>query len=431
MNILYHKDILVKYKTDVLVIGGGPSGVAAAVSASNEGASTIIVEQTGSFGGMGTIGMVSEIMNFDDGENFLCAPFGKIIHDNLFDECKFEREWKIANIEKLKRLYDKLIEDANVKYLFFNKVTDCVKEDKNIKYAIVSAPEGVYAIEAKVFIDATGNAYFTNLAGIKTNYGDENENVMSATLCSIWGNVDFNKLDILQQRENLKKAYDEKVLSQFDMVLPGMKESYKECSVAGGNIGHAFNVDDRNSQSISKAMTNQRKILSEYEQYYNKYVNGCENATLLRSADFLGVRESRRAICDVSLTKDAFFKEEPFYDEIGRYSYPIDIHPMNSNSKAMDDFEKSVNIKHDKGKSYSIPYRALAIKDANNLLTCGRCLDADRDMMASVRVIPGCYITGQASGVAASLIVKDNCTTHNIDIKKLQKRLKDIGAYLR
>ena len=85
MNISYTKDILVKYKTDVLVIGGGPAGVSAAVSASKEGVSTIIVEQTGSFGGMGTIGMVSEIMNFDDGENFLCAPFGKIIHDNLWD----------------------------------------------------------------------------------------------------------------------------------------------------------------------------------------------------------------------------------------------------------------------------------------------------------------------------------------------------------
>ena len=97
----YTKELEVKYSTDILVMGGGPAGLAAAVTAANQGADTIILEQTGSFGGMGTVGMVPEFMTFDDGKNFLAGGFGKTVHDSLYPECEYKRKWNMVDNEVL------------------------------------------------------------------------------------------------------------------------------------------------------------------------------------------------------------------------------------------------------------------------------------------------------------------------------------------
>lgn len=430
MKLDYQKALEVRYEAEVCVVGGGPAGVAAAVMAAEAGAKVLIIEQSGSFGGAGTLGMVPEIMNFDDGEHFLAGGFGRRLHDALFPPCKYEREWMIASPEDTKRLYDRMISEAGVEFLFFNKLTDAVTDGKRITHLIVSAPEGIYAVKAKFFIDTTGNGALAAYAGCGFDFGDESGTAMPATLCSLWGNVDFDTLDIEQQREGVEDAYRAGILTQFDTILPGMKPIFPSCRVAGGNIGHAFAVDDTNTRSLSDAMKKSRDILSEYQRYYRAFVKGCEEATLLRSADILGVRESRRIHTDEVLTKDAFFKEEPFPTEIGRYSYPVDIHPMTPSEKGMADFEKSILLKHEKGQSYSIPYGATVAKDLDNLFVAGRHIGADRAMQASVRVIPGAFITGQAAGVAAALCAKAGCDTHSLDVTLLQKKLKQFGAYL-
>ncbi len=430
MTLNYEKKLEVRYKTDILVVGGGPAGVAAAVMAAEQGARVLIIEQSGSLGGAGTLGMVPEIMNFDDGEHFLAGGFGRRVHDALFPACKYEREWKIASPEVTKRLYDQMIEESGAQFLFFNKLTDAVTDGKRITHAIVSAPEGIYAIAAKYFVDATGNGALSAMAGCGFDYGDESHLTMPATLCSLFGNVDFGVFDVEQQRAHVEDAYREGLLTQYDTILPGMKPIFPECRVAGGNIGHAFAVNDTESRSLSDAMQKSRKILAEYEQYYRSYVKGCENAVLLRTADILGVRESRRIHTDRTLTKDAFFSKTPFSDEIGRYSYPVDIHPMTPSEKGMADFEKSILLKHERGESYSIPYGAIVARDRDNLFVAGRSIGADRPMQASVRVIPGAYITGQAAGIAAALCARYGCDTHSLNIKKLQAALRDAGAYL-
>lgn len=429
--MLYSKELEVRYCVDVLVLGGGPAGVAAAVTSAKCGATTLIIEKTGTFGGMSTIGMVPEIMNFDDGENFLAGGFGRTVHDALYPECKYEREWMMVNPEKLKRVYDDEITNADVKFLFYTHAIDAIVENKKVTHAIVSSPSGNFAISAKFFIDCTGSASFADMAGCETYHGDDKGHTMPATLCSLWGNADFERADLGMQMVHLEKAIKEGILSNDDKLLPGMKPTFPECQVAGGNIGHAFEVDDTDVESLSSAMIESRRILFEYESYYRKYVEGFEKVKLLRSADFLGIRESRRAVCDFTLTFEYFSGKRAFYDEIGRYSYPIDIHPMKEGNEALSEFHQNLNNTHDKGESYSIPYRSLVLRDSDNLLTAGRTVGADRAMTASVRVIPGAYITGQAAGAAAAIAIKDACSSHDVDHKMLQRILKDLGAYLR
>lgn len=133
---------------------------------------------------------------------------------------------------------------------------------------------------------------------------------------------------------------------------------------------------------------------------------------------------------DYILNINDFLSRDVFDDEIGRYAYPIDIHSGKNNKAGYDDYEKKFReLRYKPGESYGIPYRSLTVKGIKNLLTAGRCISADRSMQASVRVMPCCFITGQAAGTAAALS-KDTCDVRKIDIKVLQSALKRLGAYL-
>ena len=120
---------------------------------------------------------------------------------------------------------------------------------------------------------------------------------------------------------------------------------------------------------------------------------------------------------------DSFYKSESFPDEIGRYSYPVDIHPMTADVRGMDGFEKAVSLRHSDGESYSIPLRCLIPKDLDNAFVAGRCIGADRAMQASTRVIPCCFITGQAAGVAAAICAEKGIKAVNIDAYEVRKRI--------
>lgn len=426
MKIAYQKELEIKYTCDVFVAGGGPAGFAAAVAAARNGKSVIIAEQSGSIGGASVLAKVAEIMNFDDGKNFLTGGIGKEIHDRLFGECGYERKWNNVRTEELKLIYDELLVDAGVKVLFYNRVTDAVTDNNSIRYVVMSGPSGSYAIEAKAYIDATGSGFLCHLSGAEYGYGDENGTTMSATICSVWGGIDFDRKG--SDQENYEIAYNDGIFSQYDPILSGIKANYPEVGVGGGNVGHCFGVDDRCSESLSTAMIEGRKILSEYEKYYREYVPGCENARLIGTADFIGIRESRRIDCEYNLSMDDFYSKESFYDEVGRYSYPVDIHPMTADKEGADDFLKAVSLRHSAGESYSIPYRCLVPKGIDNLWITGRCIGSDRAMQASLRVIPGCYITGQAAGVAAVVCVSDGVAAKNADVRKIRDLLYNIGV---
>lgn len=417
----YLKKIEIYDTADIVVVGGGPSGVAASIAASRQGKKIILIEQSGTLGGASILAMVSELMNFDDGINFISNGIGREIFNKLELKISSKRKWFNVRYEQLKRTYDEMVIESGVNVLFYAKVVDVISENGTITHVIVSGPNGLIAINAKFFIDCTGSGILSVYAGAEYLYGDNNGNVMSSTLCSLWGGIDFDKKRKIGDASRYDQAYKDGVFSQYDNALPGIKENYPEINVGGGNVGHVFGVDDRDIKSLTTAMFNGRKILAEYENYYNKYVDGCENAVLIKSADYLGIRESRRIVCEYMLTTDSFYKKESFIDEIGRYSYPIDIHPMSADKESMNKFFKSITIKHEDGESYSIPYRCLVPKKVNNLLVAGKCIGADRGMQASLRVIPCCYITGQATGVAAAVCVDDRSFARNVNIAKVQK----------
>lgn len=431
-KITFTQEIKVRKDTDVFIAGGGPAGIAAAVAASRSGASVYLIESTGCFGGLGTAGLVPCYMQFGDGVNFLADGIGREVYENL--RKKMDKDQTAADNaihpEALKRVYDEMMCKAGVDFRFFSNVIGVLRKGDAVDAAVVSSKSGIYAIRAKVFIDCTGDGDLCVQAGAHSELGDENGDTMPSTLASFWTNIDWANFSSSDQAGHLEEAFQNKMFTVEDRHLTGL--SHAGTTYGGGNIGHAFDVNGTDEASLTHAMVEQRERLMEFEKYYRTYVRGCEKAEIIQTAQILGVRESRRITCDYRMTIDDWVARAVFDDEIGRYCYPVDIHPKTGDKKAMAAFKQEHNqtYRYNPGESYGISYRALTVKGISNLLVAGRCICSDQKFQASVRTMPGCYITGQGAGVAAALAAQNGGNTRNIDIIALHNNLKKLGAYL-
>jgi hypothetical protein len=423
--VSFTREIPLRYEVDVFIAGGGPAGVAAAVAASKQGNKVFLAEGHSCFGGMGTAGLVPWFCQFTDGINFLAGGIGKEIFNRLG-----LAENTAINAELLKRVYDELMTEAGVLFNFHTRLIDVQMDGKRVSYAICNSKNGNFAVKAQAFVDCTGDGDLAAMAGADFEKGDKDGTLMPGTLCSLWANIDWENRSP-DHHVMLEKAFADGIFSIPDRHVPGMA-SWGH-GVAGANIGHVYDLDGTDDESVTRGLLRGRKIVPEFERYYKEYLKGYENITLVATGSLLGVRETRRIMGDYVMTIDDFKKRANFDDEIGRYSYPVDIHPNKNDLESYKKFHEEITTLHYKtGENYGIPYRALVPEALDNVLVAGRCVSTDRYMQSSIRVMPGCYITGQAAGTAAAMLAGSNCknTTHDIDVKSLQRKLKDIGAYL-
>ncbi len=421
--MIYNKEIELLYNVDVFVAGGGPAGVAAAVAAARSGKSVYLAEAQGSFGGLATAGLVPAFAVFGNGVDILCRGIGLEIRKKVSRDFPIDTRWTPINVEELKRAYDEIVEASGAEYSFFTTLCDVIKQGDRVESVILSSKSGLFAVKAKIYIDCTGDGDLCALAGAEFEQGDEKGGVMPATLCSIWANIDFSRT--VPDASRLEEAISDGVFEIPDRHLPGIYRTDAKKGIGGGNVGHVAGVDPTDVRSLTEAMVKGRKVLTQYEKYYTEYLLGYEKAALVSSAGILGVRESRRIKCDYTLTIDDFVERRVFDDEIGRYCYPVDIHADSTDKaayqKAVEEYKTKYRYKD--GESYGIPYRSLIPKDLSNVLVAGRCIGSDRRMQSSIRVMPGCFITGEAAGTAAAL-ASDSGETRLVDTKVLQERLK-------
>jgi len=432
-KVTFQRSIPIRHEVDVFVAGGGPSGVAASVAAARQGRSVFLAERHTCLGGMGTAGLVPAFMQFSDGVNMLAAGIGEEILTKLQQAGGTGPDSKFSiHAEVLKRIYDDLLLDAGIDFTFETQLIGVEKEDDRVSLAILAAKTGLFAVKAKVFIDCTGDGDLAAWAGAPFEKGGEEGDLMPGTLCSLWIDVDWEAIKEggrWRDDSRLEEAFKDKVFTYEDRHLPGMWRVGEH--LGGGNIGHTFGVDNTDERSVTEALIWGRKSILEYERYYKKYLKGFEEMKLVATGSLLGIRESRRIMGDYVLNLEDFEKRATFEDEIGRYSYPVDIHASKPDAASYAKFEKEFRtLRYGRGESYGIPYRALVPQKLSNVLVAGRCVSTDRYMQGSIRVMPGCYITGQAAGVAAAIAVEKQVNTRSFPVSELQTRLKKIGAFL-
>lgn len=429
-KIKYEKQIEVRYDVDVCVIGGGPAGVAAAISAARNGAKVCLFEKEQYFGGAATVAKVPAFMRFSDGVNFLAGGVGREIFDKLYGDVDYTTIEFSIPVEKLKEIYDDMICEAGVEFLFDTTLLDVQMSDATVAYAILQGHEQSFAVKAKYFIDATGDGFLSVAAGADFEMGDEQGNTMPATLCSIWGDIDWSRAVVELGHDPddrcLSQAFADGIFTIKDPSLPGMWRFDRH--YGGGNIGHVFHVDGTDEKSITDGIVQARKRMREYEYYYTHYLEGYENAKLLLTGDILGIRETRRIVCEYMARLEDYQEHTIFADEIGRYCYPIDIHSHAIGVKEAGGEFYAEGYQY--GKSYGISYRSLIPKKLDNVLVAGRCVGAERTMMGSMRVMPCCFITGMAAGTSAALANNTNTDLRQIDIHALRRLLIQQGAFL-
>ncbi len=431
------RSLPVLHEADVVVCGGGPAGLGAAVFAARAGKRVVLVEQAGCLGGMGTAGLVPAIISMTDGENILAAGVCREAVDDVSHRMNVKPNygWFDVQPELLKRVYDDIAAAAKIKVYLGMSIVDVVVNGGGMEAIVVSTKNGLKAVKGISFVDATGDGNICAWAGAPFEVGDEKGRTMSPSLCVQYAGVDWEAFKAKHDSSwsvggIWKKLVDEGKAPMQEYHFVGFFRNGG--SIGSGNLGHIYGINCLNEDDITKGYIDGRIIAEKIHGFYKEYIPGFEKSEIVNTASVLSVRETRRITGEYTLCYDDYQKRASFADEVGRFAYPVDIHSSSTDPAEQKRVEERLHSsKYGKGESYGIPYRALIPKNVKNILVAGRCISADREMQSSIRVMPGCFVTGQAAGTAAALACGKSGDVRAVGIGELTGTLKKLGAYLR
>ena len=422
-----------KTKYDLIVVGGGFAGTTAAIEAAKHGSDVLLIEKYNCLGGAAAYALVSPFMahwthdpetkekKYLAGDLFseiwqealrLTPPstdtVTEFVTDAMFDE------------ECMKLAMMRLAKKYGVTLLFNTTVTAVEAKDGVIRSVKAACKAIEMEFSADIFIDATGDAELSYLAGCECEQGRDRDGLCQPmTLCFRVGDIDKKR---------------------FEPFRPKMQQIYKEWQGAGklsnprenvlcfrnynGGVIH-FNTTRVTHKSptdpfaLTEAEIAAREQVFEMMEFLRTAVEGCENARLLSTALHIGIRESRRVIGEYVLCEQDLISLARFEDAIAVSNYAIDIHSPDGSGTRFQEFKD--------GEWYEITYRCLLPKGFDNLLVAGRCISSTHEAQASYRIMPFCAELGQAAGCAAALAKKSQKTVRTIDVSALQNILRAEG----
>jgi len=430
---------------EVIVVGGGPAGCAAATAAAREGAKTLLIEATGVLGGMATAGLVNAFAPFSDGKRVIYGGIARTVLETMKSQMphvdKGATNWVPIDYEVLKRIYDDMVTGAGAHILLNSMLCAVEMADENrVDVVLVNNKAGLSAYRAKVYIDCTGDADLCAWAGADHEKGDENGDLQPGSLCFILSNVDeyafTHVTGTLHPFLNPKSCIHTMVDSdEYDIPDKHVCGQFIGQGTMGFNAGHVHNLDSTDPESISKELIRGRKIAYEHKRGFADHDPAFANSYLAATAVSIGSRESRRVIGDYVFTLEDYLSRRSFLDEILRNNYYIDIHNTQEEGQKQKDGgnEWSDNrFEHyGPGESHGLPYRCLTPKKLSNVLVAGRSVSSDRITQGSLRVMPACLCMGEAAGIAAKFAADmPVANVHAIDAQRLRERLREEGAYL-
>lgn len=426
---------------DTLVVGGGMSGASAAITAAKNGNHTLIVERFNTLGGTGVNALVTPMMPsfVEHGENFHAVEEalkenGKTTRDGMS-----EYVWFTA--EDMADVLEQLYVTAGGKILYDTVVIDCVVEKEKIKYLIVSNVNGISALAADEFVDASGDAVLTRLCGVDVMHGDENGNNQISSLRFEMAGIDVDKyrkycLYLGDEFSQLKEGYffesamvGGKNFKLEPVFLKGVEKGilkkedlhYYQCFSLPGRPGcMSFNCphittlkDNTDAMRRSEAVIEGHQMIKRLVKFLTECMPGFEHAFLIKEAAMLGVRESYRLKGTYVLTEKDYLDRARFHDGIAKGDWYIDVHSADKGLVHQDKFQP--------GEYYEIPYRALINPQIKNIITVGRCISTSFLMQASIRIMPTVIDMGEAAGKACAYAKKNKIQLNEVDGSLLGK----------
>jgi hypothetical protein len=425
-------EIPVTREVDVLVVGGGPAGIGAAISAARLGAKVLIIEQFNCLGGVATSGAHNHYSQFnawgdasiqvvggvaDEMRRRLLAMGGGTYDGSCID----------FDIESLKLLLDQMVAEAGVEVLYYTFYCDTLVKDGAVIGGVIQNKTGRQAILAQRVIDCTGDGDAAFHAGAPFEQGrPQDGRCQPTTLMFLIGGVDWPRVatwrSSYQMTEVWLKAQADGIMEPFQSVIMGFWHTDINPDQVGINMTHMINIDTTRAEDLTRATIEGRRQSHHLVQVFRKVVPGMEKCYLISTAPALGLRESRRIMGEVVLRADDLMNTREWPDAIGYGSFYIDIH--NPAGPGMG----GQTWRPPKGFHYQIPYRALVPQKIDNLLVAGRCISADHVALGSLRIMGTCTVMGEAAGAAAVLSLHDEVSPRQLDPVRLSKQLQQQGA---
>lgn len=415
---------------DVAVCGGGPAGIMAAIAAARNGAKTILIERYGFLGGMATLSYVSPITTF--------IKKGKRIVGGIPLEFVQEME-KLGGAdtsfpsgrvpfdpEVYKLVAQRMVLAAGATLLLHSYITGCTVHNHGVTAITVANKSGGQSIEAKYFIDCTGDADVVKLAGLPITPREKNESLQPMTLWFRMGGVDTEILENMEMRLEDVRSINMRIRNR--LVELGAQEEVPQFGgpwmlttlrngEASINISR-FAGDGTDVLSLTEAECLLREDVFRLAALLKNHFPEFAKAYILDVGAQVGIRETRQIDGLWKMSIDDILNSKDFPDTIAKGGHPIDIHLPDSNRQDLKAVEAG----------YNIPYRSLLPKGAENLMVAGRCLSATQQAFASVRVQATCMAMGQAAGTAAALCCRQQLAVHQLDGAALRGTLAQQGA---
>jgi FAD-dependent oxidoreductase family protein len=430
---------------DVVVLGGGPAGIAAAACAAAHGADVLLVERYGFLGGMGTAagvtnfcglhanvhgeirqvvhGVVDELLERMRALDGLAEPhliFGRI-HAQAYDMSAF------------KCAADALLVARGVHILFHALGVGATRrEDGSVDALVLETKSGRAAVRARNFVDCSGDADLADRAGIALEKGDDTGRLLYPTLMFRVGNVDPRRAgeawrSIPQRMDEAEAAGEFRFPRRGAIVRPQKHASEWRVNVTQLRDAEGRAVDGTDARSLSDAELEGRRQVVEYLRFLRAKVPGFEGAYALDIAAQLGIRETRRLVAEYMLSADDVLRCADFGDAIGVNGWPIENH-------VAGDVRWEWPAEGSRGYN-QLPFRMLVprrsiARTAPNVLVAGRCAGMTHEGQSAARVSGACFAMGQAAGTAAALASIAGEGAAACDIRALQAALTRDGAFL-
>ena len=431
VNYSISQKIPVTLNADVIVIGGGPGGIGAAVAAARNGANTLLIERYGFLGGMATAGEVSPFMGNHLNEESLDRP----IYIEWVDAMRkylpdYDGSTTLVAAANNQRMINKdtamlgsedICLNSGVKLAYHHTLFDVIVKDGKISTVILLSKSGLTAAKAELFIDCTGDGDLAAKAGCEIEYGNDDGYCQPMTLCFKLAGVDKGRIP---KRSTLNELYDSaKAAGEINCPRENVLWfDTLEDDVIHFNTTRVVMKSAINGLELSEAEIDARRQLREYLTFLRKYAPGFENARIHSIAHHIGLRESRRVKGIKYVGVEVFEQAQKFDDAIVKVTYPIDIHNPSGTGTIIKCLPQ--------GEWYELPYGCIVAKDITNLLVGGRPISVDHALHSSCRVMPPACSIGQAAGTAAAMCLKQQLSPAKLSGTALRQQLRAMGADL-
>lgn len=396
---------------DVIVCGGGPAGVSAAIAAARGGAKTLLIESDGALGGFWVNGFMTWLIDTRNKPGLMQEYRERLMRDA--GGADYPTGIFSADTESAKVMFEELCREAGVTVRLYTRVTGVVKDGRRVTHVLTESKSGAECFPARFIIDATGDGDVAAMAGCRYELGNGEGLTQPMSLIGQIAGIPVDAMAPYDAR--FSNANQQTLCAEFESagVSPSYRNTLLACTSAEQAlyalmINHEYEKSADSADDLTEATLDGRREIFDAVKKLRERGGVFSSMALTATAPHIGIREGRRIRGLYTVTVNDVLTGQQHEDAVCDVTFGIDVHALKKNPTGFDDLNNLTP------KPYQIPLRALIAADVDGLLMGGRCLSGDFAAHSSYRVAGNAVRTGEAAGAAAAYCVKENILPQQI-----------------